>query len=245
MASSLITSDADLATACGRWSAAGVIGVDTEFFRERTYYPLPALVQVVDGDGVVMVDPLRISDFTPLAAVLADPSIVKLIHACGEDMEVLELLTGAAPRGVLDTQLAGAFAGHGYSLGYRSLVKELMDVVLDKGETRSDWLGRPLSATQLRNAAVPEVTMTFSTRPFFAIEIARFATPSNPCLSPQASMRPRTRCNPERMSLELRRAGSRSTCRDSGISDAAGGEDGDSQHSRHGSTRHVTSSQVQ
>ena len=150
----MITNDADLAAACARWSAAGVVGVDTEFFRERTYYPLPALVQVADGDGVVMVDPLGISDFTPLAAVLADPSIVKLIHACSEDLEVLELLTGVTPRGVLDTQLAGAFAGHGYSLGYRSLVKELMDVVLDKGETRSNWLVRPLLPTQLRYAAL-------------------------------------------------------------------------------------------
>ena len=154
VASSLITSDAHLAAACARWSAARVIGVDTEFVRERTYYPIPALLQVHDGDSVAIVDPLEISDFTPLAAVLADPSIFKLIHACGEDLEVLELLTGAMPRGVLDTQLAGAFAGHGYSLGYRSLVKELLDVVLDKGETRSNWLGRPLSPAQLRYAAL-------------------------------------------------------------------------------------------
>ena len=93
----MITSDAELAAACGRWSAAGVIGVDTEFFRERTYYPLPALVQVADGDGVAMVDPLGISNFTPLADLLADPSVVKLMHACGEDLDVLELLTGATP----------------------------------------------------------------------------------------------------------------------------------------------------
>ena len=125
--------------------------------RERTYYPIPALILVNDGDTVALVDPLGISEFTPLAAVLADPSIVKLMHACSEDLEVLELLTGATPRGVLDTQLAGAFAGHGYSLGYRSLVKVLMDVVLDKGETRSNWLGRPLSPAQLRYAALDVV----------------------------------------------------------------------------------------
>ena len=157
VAPSLITSDADLAIACGRWSAARVIGVDTEFLRERTYYPIPALILVNDGDSVALVDPLKISDFAPLAAVLADRSIVKLMHACSEDMEVLERLTGATPRGVLDTQLAGAFAGHGYSLGYRSLVKALMDVVLDKGETRSNWLGRPLSPAQLRYAALDVV----------------------------------------------------------------------------------------
>ena len=153
----MVTSDADLAAACGRWSAAGVIGLDTEFVRERTYYPLPALIQVNDGDSVAMVDPLHISDFTPFERVLGDPSIVKLMHACSEDLEVLQLLAGATPRGLFDTQLAGAFAGHGYSLGYRSLVHALLDVVVDKGETRSNWLRRPLSSTQLRYAALDVV----------------------------------------------------------------------------------------
>ena len=157
LAASFITSDADLAAACGRWSTAGIIGVDTEFVRERTYYPIPALIQVTDGDGVALVDPLSVSDFTPLAGLLKDQSVVKVMHAWGEDLEVLERLTGDTPRGVFDTQLAGAFAGHGYSLGYRALVKELADAELDKGETRSRWLRRPLSAAQLRYAALDVV----------------------------------------------------------------------------------------
>ena len=158
--SSFIATDAALAAACGRWAAAGVIGVDTEFVRERTYYPIPALLQVNDGHAVALVDVLAISEFTPFAAVLADRAVVKVMHSCSEDIEVLELLTGATPRRLFDTQLAGAFAGHGYSLGYRGLVKELMAVELDKGETRSNWLGRPLSPAQLRYAALDVVYLT-------------------------------------------------------------------------------------
>ena len=151
---SLITSDVELTATCERWSASGIIGVDTEFVRERTYYPCPALIQVSDHDGVVMIDPLLISDFAPLKDILIDPSVVKLIHACDEDLEVLELLTGVAVLNVFDTQLAGAFAGYGFSLGYRNLVKVLLEEVLDKDETRSNWLQRPLSSSQLRYAAL-------------------------------------------------------------------------------------------
>ncbi len=151
---SLITSDVELTATCERWSAVGMIGVDTEFVRERTYYPCPALIQVADHDGVVMIDPLRISDFAPLKDILTDPSVVKLIHACDEDLEVLELLTGIAVRNVFDTQLAGAFAGYGFSLGYRNLVEVLLEEVLAKDETRSNWLQRPLSSSQLRYAAL-------------------------------------------------------------------------------------------
>jgi ribonuclease D len=151
---SLITNDVELTATCERWSVAGVIGVDTEFVRERTYYPCPALIQVADHHGVVLIDPLGISDFNPLKVVLNDLAVVKVMHACDEDLEVLELLTGVTVRNIFDTQLSGAFAGYGFSLGYRNLVEVLLDVVLDKDETRSDWLKRPLSLSQLRYAAL-------------------------------------------------------------------------------------------
>ena len=150
----MICGDADLATACRRWSAAGVIGVDTEFVRERTYYPLPALIQVTDGESVALIDPLEISDFTPFEAVLRDPSIVTLMHACGEDLEVLELLTGAAPRGLFDTQLAGRVC-RTWLLARVSRPGASADGCgSDKGETRSNWLGRPLSSAQRGYAAL-------------------------------------------------------------------------------------------
>ena len=154
---SLVTSDVELAATCERWLAAGIIAVDTEFVRERTYYPCPALIQVADNHGVVLIDPIEISDFGPLKGVLLDPSTAKLIHACDEDLEVLEVLTGVTVRNVFDTQLASAFAGYGFSIGYRSLVEVLLEVALDKDETRSDWLKRPLSSSQLRYAALDVV----------------------------------------------------------------------------------------
>jgi len=156
----LIGDDAGLAASCERWSAAGVIGLDTEFVRERTYYPRPGLVQVADETGVVIVDPLRISDFGPLRHLLTDPGVTKLVHSCDEDQDVLELLTGVTPTGVFDTQLAAAFVGYGFSPSYGHLVERLLDVVLDKGLTRSDWVKRPLSAAQLHYAALDVVYLS-------------------------------------------------------------------------------------
>lgn len=150
----MISGDADLAAACRRWSDAGVIGLDTEFIQERTYFPRPALVQVSDARGVVLVDPVAVSDHGPLAQLLDDPSVLIVMHACAEDLKVLEMMTGTTPCRVFDTQLAAAFAGHRFSLGYQELVETLLNVVLDKGETRSNWLERPLSHGQLHYATL-------------------------------------------------------------------------------------------
>lgn len=150
----MISSDADLAAACRRWSDAGVIGLDTEFIQERTYFPRPALVQVSDARGVSLVDPVAISNHGPLAQLLDDPSVLIVMHACGEDLKVLEIMTGTTPCRVFDTQLAAAFAGHRFSLGYQELVETLLNVALDKGETRSNWLERPLSHGQLHYATL-------------------------------------------------------------------------------------------
>ena len=105
----MVESNAGLSAACRRWSKATAIGLDTEFIRERTYYPQPALLQVSDAEGVCLVDPLRISDFGPFAEVLNNPAVLIVMHACGEDLQVLEVMTGTTPQRIFDTQLAGAF----------------------------------------------------------------------------------------------------------------------------------------
>ena len=150
----MVSSDAGLAAACRRWSEAGVIGLDTEFIQERTYFPRPALLQVSDAQGVLLVDPTTISDCGPLAQMLDDSSNLIVMHACAEDLKVLEITAGTTPRRIFDTQLAAAFAGHGFSLGYRELVETLLNVTLEKGETRSNWLERPLSPGQLHYATL-------------------------------------------------------------------------------------------
>jgi ribonuclease D len=150
----LITTASALRQACSRWGQAPAIGIDTEFVRERTFYPLPALIQVADAEGVILIDVPALKDPSPLAEILMAPVPIKVMHAFGEDLEVIGLAAGCEPDAVFDTQLAGAFCGYGFSLGYRGLVEALLGITLDKGETRSDWLRRPLSQAQLRYAAL-------------------------------------------------------------------------------------------
>ena len=150
----LIKSDTALRDACARWAQADMIGIDTEFVRQRTFYPVPALIQVADSEGVVLIDVAALQRLNPLADVLAANHPIKVMHAFSEDLEVLAIAAGCEPDAVFDTQLAGAFCGYGYSLGYRGLVESMLGILLDKGETRSDWLRRPLSPSQLRYAAL-------------------------------------------------------------------------------------------
>lgn len=150
----LIQSDSALRQACAQWMNAEAIGIDTEFVRERTFYPLPALIQVSDAGGVALIDIPALKDLNALKRVLAAATPVKVMHAFSEDLEVLTVAAGCEPESVFDSQIAGAFAGYGFSLGYRGLVEVMLGIFLDKGETRSDWLRRPLSESQLRYAAL-------------------------------------------------------------------------------------------
>lgn len=149
-----IASNEELAAAARSWRGARLLAVDTEFVRERTFRPILGLVQIADENGVALVDPQRADDLRPLAELLTEPGIDKVFHSCSEDLEVfrdrLELI--ASP--IFDTQLAAAFAGYGFSLGYSRLIGLLFDIHLPKTETRSDWLRRPLSPAQLEYAAL-------------------------------------------------------------------------------------------
>lgn len=134
------------------------VGLDTEFIRERTYWPKLALVQIAlprDGSDVeiLLVDPLVPGMTQALAPLLADPAVLKIMHSPSEDLIALRQACSEVPRPLFDTQAAAALAGFGAGMGYQKLVAEITGVALEKGETRSDWMRRPLSASQLLYAA--------------------------------------------------------------------------------------------
>lgn len=133
------------------------IGLDTEFIRERTYWPKLALVQIaLERDGqveILLVDTLAPGINEALASILSDTAIVKIMHSPSEDLVAFKHACAALPRPLFDTQLAAALAGIGGGMGYQKLVESITGVALAKGETRSDWLKRPLSPSQLEYAA--------------------------------------------------------------------------------------------
>jgi ribonuclease D len=148
-----ITTDDALASAALRLAKAPRLALDTEFMRERTYYAELAFLQVADGAGVLLIDPLAPLDRSQLAALLAAPGQAKVLHAARQDLEVLLPLTQTPLAPVLDTQLAAALLGHPPQIGYADLLGRELGVALDKGQARTDWTRRPLTAAQLAYAA--------------------------------------------------------------------------------------------
>ena len=137
-----------LASDLGRQAA---IGLDTEFMRERTYFARLCLLQLSFDTGAVCVDTLALPELTPLRPSLQSRDIVKVLHAARQDLEVLGPAVGTVT-GVFDTQVAAALAGHPAQIGYADLVRQVLGHSLPKGETRTDWSRRPLSAAQVQYA---------------------------------------------------------------------------------------------
>lgn len=138
---------------CSHWLQQDFIALDTEFIREKTFYPIAGLLQISSGEQAYLLDPLTINDWSAFAQVLQEPGVVKVVHSCGEDLEVLLGLTGVLPVPLYDTQLAAAFIDLGFSWSYARLVKHFLDIDLAKDVTRSDWLQRPLTEQQQDYAA--------------------------------------------------------------------------------------------
>ena len=110
-------------------------------------------MQIAAGDDILLIDPLRPDMTEALRPLLADPRLLKVMHSASEDLVAFKHACGALPEPLFDTQIAAALAGIGAGLGYQKLVQAITGVTLAKGETRSDWMRRPLSPAQLEYAA--------------------------------------------------------------------------------------------
>jgi len=134
-------------------SGADWIALDTEFLREKTYYPKLCLIQIATTEVVACIDPIALDDLSPLLDVIFDARITKVMHAARQDLEILFNIQGSVPVPVFDTQIAALLLGYPDQIGYGNLVKETLGVSLEKKHTRADWSLRPLSQDQVQYAA--------------------------------------------------------------------------------------------
>lgn len=148
-----ISTNEQLAEACRQACQKTAVALDTEFVRVRSYYPKLGLIQLYDGEQVSLIDPNPITDFSPFVELLANQKVLKILHACGEDLEVFEHRFQQLPTPLFDTQIAAGFLGFGLSSGFAKLVAHFLQIELDKGASRTDWLMRPLTEIQCQYAA--------------------------------------------------------------------------------------------
>lgn len=176
---------------CDRLLREPVAAVDTEFVWERTYYPVLGLVQIATSDrSCWLIDPVGLKDIKPFGAVLSSPDVVKIFHDAQQDLVILNQTTGAFPKRVFDTRLAAGFADLSSSISLKNLLEDQLGIHLEKSETRSNWVRRPLDEKQVTYAAddvlyLPELRekliegcFTDETRRWQAEEMTQFDDPT-------------------------------------------------------------------
>ncbi|MEX2520173.1 MAG: ribonuclease D, partial [Paracoccaceae bacterium] len=155
----LITTQESLETTCREMAEASYVTIDTEFMRERTYWPQLCLVQLArplgpDGEeNAALIDPLVGLDLEPLFDLMRNPKVLKVFHAARQDVEIFVNLMGEVPSPIFDTQIAAMVCGFGDQAGYETLVRSLAGASLDKSSRFTDWARRPLNEKQLVYAA--------------------------------------------------------------------------------------------
>jgi len=154
----LITETNELTKACERFSQDSFLAIDTEFMRERTYYPQLCLIQIAGKSEAVTVDALANEiSLDPILNLMANNEIIKVFHACRQDMEIFFNLNRRIPFPVFDTQIGAMVCGYGESVSYDKLVRQITGIQIDKSSRFTDWSHRPLSKQQL-NYALSDVT---------------------------------------------------------------------------------------
>lgn len=147
-----VASSGDLDIAISEMGNANFVSIDTEFIRERTYYPQLCLIQVATKERAWCVDAIAIDDISPFFDFCHNTNITKILHSARQDMEIFCLRAGSIPMPIFDTQMAATFTGRADQISYAALVEEICDVQLDKSQSRTNWVKRPLSAEQVKYA---------------------------------------------------------------------------------------------
>ena len=149
----VITDNTSLLEICNLAQMKSAVALDTEFMRVSTYFPKLGLIQLYDGERVSLIDPLAITDFSPFIALLSNPKVLKILHSCSEDLLVFLQEFDQLPHPMIDTQIMARFLGLGTSAGLAKLAQQYLNIEIDKGATRTNWIKRPLSDIQLQYAA--------------------------------------------------------------------------------------------
>ncbi|AAX87446.1 Ribonuclease D [Haemophilus influenzae] len=149
----VISDNAALLEICNLAQMKSAVALDTEFMRVSTYFPKLGLIQLYDDERVSLIDPLAITDFSPFVALLSNPKVLKILHSCSEDLLVFLQEFDQLPRPMIDTQIMARFLGLGTSAGLAKLAQQYLNIEIDKGATRTNWIKRPLSDIQLQYAA--------------------------------------------------------------------------------------------
>ena len=149
----VITDNTSLLEICNLAQQQSAVALDTEFMRVSTYFPKLGLIQLYDGERVSLIDPLAITDFSPFVALLSNSKVLKILHSCSEDLLVFLQEFDQLPHPMIDTQIMARFIGLGTSAGLAKLAQQYLNVEIDKGATRTNWIKRPLSDIQLQYAA--------------------------------------------------------------------------------------------
>ena len=157
---------------CQRYAQASILAIDTEFVRTRTLYPKLGLIQINDGKTLALIDPVAVANLSPFWQLLENPKIQKVLHACSEDLEVFLTAGNCRPVNLIDSQIIMGFLGHGISMGYAAMIAHYTNIELDKSESRTDWMKRPLTQKQLDYAAA-DVEHLFNILPLLFADIEK------------------------------------------------------------------------
>ena len=162
-----------LAELCSKLNKSKFLAIDTEFIREKTYWPKLCLIQVFNGEDKIIIDPLvEKLDLKPFFKTLGNNEIVKIFHSGRQDIEIFYNLTKKIPKNIYDTQIAAMVCGFGDSIGYENLVSQLLGRKIDKTSRLTNWSNRPLSKKQI-NYAISDVTHLYEIYPLIRDKIIK------------------------------------------------------------------------